>query len=102
MWRKSANVQPDEHDQASLMTNAVTIESPAADTSPAHPSAKSPDAKLRMPQLDALRGIAALSVFCFHAISMLPAKPKALAVFMATPLGAIFHGRSAVWLFFVL
>jgi peptidoglycan/LPS O-acetylase OafA/YrhL len=62
----------------------------------------SPNTKLRLPQLDALRGLAALSVFWYHAFGMLPEKPKALLFILATPLGGIFNGRSAVWLFFVL
>ena len=58
--------------------------------------------KLRLTQLDSLRGLAALSVFWFHAFGMLAVKPAWLAFIMVTPIGALFNGRSAVWLFFVL
>lgn len=59
------------------------------------------ESKLRLPQLDALRGIAALSVFFFHAFQS-GEQSKLLIWILGTPLAALFNGRAAVWLFFVL
>jgi peptidoglycan/LPS O-acetylase OafA/YrhL len=56
----------------------------------------------RLPQLDSLRGLAALTVFCYHAFLMLPAGPTTLEYLRHTPLGFCVDGRAAVLLFFVL
>jgi peptidoglycan/LPS O-acetylase OafA/YrhL len=56
----------------------------------------------RLPQLDALRGLAALSVFLFHAFCMMPKTPGVLQWIKVTPLRAFCDGPSAVMLFFVL
>ena len=62
----------------------------------------SSDSKLRLPQLDALRGLAALSVFWYHAFGLLPARPGILKFILSTPFGVCLNGRAAVLLFFVL
>jgi peptidoglycan/LPS O-acetylase OafA/YrhL len=56
----------------------------------------------RLRQLDALRGLAALSVFLGHAFAMLPKTPGVLQAIQGTPLHALYDGYSAVVLFFVL
>ncbi len=56
----------------------------------------------RLPQLDALRGIAALAVFFGHAIPMMPTIPGLLQSINSTPLHIFYDGLSAVLLFFVL
>lgn len=57
---------------------------------------------LRLPQLDALRGLAALTVFFAHAIPMMPVQPDFMAVIEKTPLRLCYDGLTAVLLFFVL
>jgi len=56
----------------------------------------------RLPQLDALRGLAALSVFLWHAFGMMPQMPKLLQHIQFTPLRFFYDGEAAVLLFFVL
>jgi peptidoglycan/LPS O-acetylase OafA/YrhL len=57
---------------------------------------------VRLPQLDALRGLAALTVFFGHAIPMMPATPSLMHYIDATPVHLLYDGLSAVLLFFVL
>jgi peptidoglycan/LPS O-acetylase OafA/YrhL len=56
----------------------------------------------RFPQLDAVRGLAALSVFWGHAFMMLPAYPGWFEQIHYTPLFFFCDGRAVVTLFFVL
>jgi peptidoglycan/LPS O-acetylase OafA/YrhL len=56
----------------------------------------------RLPQLDALRGLAALAVFWGHAFGMMPATPALLVSIQNTPLHFFYDGGAAVMLFFVL
>jgi len=58
--------------------------------------------EVRFKQLDGLRGLAALAVFFFHAIMMLPPNSPALAVLTKPFLRPFWDGPSAVMLFFVL
>jgi peptidoglycan/LPS O-acetylase OafA/YrhL len=58
--------------------------------------------EIRLKQLDGLRGLAALAVFFFHAIMMLPPNNLALHVLTKTILRPFWDGPSAVMLFFVL
>jgi peptidoglycan/LPS O-acetylase OafA/YrhL len=58
-------------------------------------------ARPRYRQLDSLRGLAALSVFFTHFISMKITLPW-LRVLQQSPLGILFNGNAAVMLFFVL
>jgi peptidoglycan/LPS O-acetylase OafA/YrhL len=57
---------------------------------------------MRLSQLDALRGLAALSVFWCHAFQMMPQQPWALRMMDKTPAHSIHDGFGAVLLFFVL
>jgi peptidoglycan/LPS O-acetylase OafA/YrhL len=56
----------------------------------------------RLPQLDALRGLAAFAVFWGHAFAMMPATPALLLSIQHTPLHFFYDGSAAVMLFFVL
>ena len=56
----------------------------------------------RLPQLDALRGLAALAVFWGHAFLIMPVKPVLLQAVGRTPLHFFYDGDAAVLLFFVL
>jgi peptidoglycan/LPS O-acetylase OafA/YrhL len=56
----------------------------------------------RVPQLDALRGLAALSVFWGHAFGMMPQVPRILEDIQFTPFHFFYDGSAAVLLFFVL
>jgi peptidoglycan/LPS O-acetylase OafA/YrhL len=58
--------------------------------------------EIRLKQLDGLRGLAALAVFFFHAIMMLPPNSPALAALTKPLLRPFWDGPSAVMLFFVL
>jgi peptidoglycan/LPS O-acetylase OafA/YrhL len=66
------------------------------------PGAPPSDKTLRLPQLDAVRGLAALAVFWGHAFSMMRKPPGILQVITGTPLQFFFDGQGAVLLFFVL
>ena len=56
----------------------------------------------RLSQLDALRGLAALSVFLGHAFGMMSPSSKLLLTIQNTPLHFFYDGNAAVLLFFVL
>ena len=57
----------------------------------------------RLLELDSLRGLAALVVFCSHAILLLPQFPSWMLVSLRTPLALfLVGGRQAVLLFFLL
>ena len=56
----------------------------------------------RLSELDALRGLAALSVFLGHSFSMISQTPKLLRPIQNTPLQFFYDGGAAVLLFFVL
>jgi peptidoglycan/LPS O-acetylase OafA/YrhL len=56
----------------------------------------------RFPQLYALRGVAALSVFFHHFLVMMPVMPAWLEKIQFTPLHFFYDGTAAVVLFFVL
>lgn len=58
-------------------------------------------AENRLPELDGLRGIAALTVFFSHAIGVLPSSPL-LDALKSSPLRTFWDGTAAVGLFFVL
>jgi peptidoglycan/LPS O-acetylase OafA/YrhL len=58
--------------------------------------------KSRLTQLDAIRGLAALSVFLGHAFGMLPQPSGLLQSIQFTPLHFFYDGEAAVLLFFVL
>ena len=57
---------------------------------------------IRFPQLDAIRGLAALVVFIGHAVGMLPQVPPFFQAIRHTPLHFFYDGEAAVILFFVL
>ncbi len=57
----------------------------------------------RYEELDSLRGLAAMTVFCYHCIFLLAICPAWLAWTIRTPLGLLLYGgHQAVILFFVL
>lgn len=58
--------------------------------------------RARFNQLDALRGLAALSVFAFHAFSMFSRWPRVVTALSYTPLNILWDGQASVVLFFVL
>lgn len=72
---------------------------PAAAAGPSKPRAARGS---RLSELDALRGLAALSVFLGHAFGMMSPTPKVLLVIQNTPLRFFYDGNAAVLLFFVL
>jgi peptidoglycan/LPS O-acetylase OafA/YrhL len=66
-------------------------------------SSQRPGAKgSRLSELDALRGLAALSVFLGHAFGLMPQTPGLLLSIQNTPLRFFYDGNAAVLLFFVL
>jgi peptidoglycan/LPS O-acetylase OafA/YrhL len=76
-----------------------SVRPPASVAGPSKPRATSGS---RLSELDALRGLAALSVFVSHAFGMMPQTPKLLVAIENTPLKFFYDGYAAVLLFFVL
>jgi peptidoglycan/LPS O-acetylase OafA/YrhL len=76
-----------------------SVRPPAVAASSSKPSAARGS---RLSELDALRGLAALSVFLGHAFGMMPQTPKLLLAIGNTPLRFFYDGNAAVLLFFVL
>lgn len=56
----------------------------------------------RLSALDGLRGVAALAVFFYHAITFVPVPDAVRAWIDYTPLGPLFNGPGAVHVFFVM
>ncbi len=76
-----------------------SVRPPATAAGPSRPCTASGS---RLSELDALRGLAALSVFLGHAFGMMPQTPKLLLAIQHTPLRFFYDGNAAVLLFFVL
>ena len=82
-----------------MLDPILPVRPPVAAAGPSKPRAARGS---RLSELDALRGLAALSVFLGHAFGMMSPTPKVLMVIQNTPLRFFYDGNAAVLLFFVL